>query len=113
MGIRLDAGTAYGGAVITPYYDSLLVKVTAHGLRFLDAARRMERSLQEFRVRGVKTTIPFLPTSVTHPEFLTARFTTRILDDTPAPSRLPVRQGRATRLPTTTGEMSGTRSPQT
>src|SRR5262249_49067459 len=53
MGIRLDAGSAFTGAVITPFYDSLLVKVTAHGLRFLDAARRMERSLQEFRVRGV------------------------------------------------------------
>src|SRR5262249_16284351 len=44
MGIRLDAGTAFTGAVITPFYDSLLVKVTAHGLRFVDAARRMERS---------------------------------------------------------------------
>src|SRR5262249_32659676 len=52
MGIRLDAGSAFSGAVITPFYDSLLVKVTAHGLRFIDAARRMERSLQEFRVRG-------------------------------------------------------------
>ena len=60
MGIRLDAGTAFTGAVITPFYDSLLVKVTAHGLRFVDAARRMERCLQEFRVRGVKTNIPFL-----------------------------------------------------
>ncbi|HEV8001615.1 MAG TPA: biotin carboxylase N-terminal domain-containing protein, partial [Planctomycetaceae bacterium] len=46
MGIRLDAGTAFGGAVITPFYDSLLVKVTAHGLRFLDATRHMERCLQ-------------------------------------------------------------------
>src|SRR5262249_10347810 len=51
MGIRLDAGSAFSGAVITPFYDSLLVKVTAHGLRFHDAARRMERCLQEFRVR--------------------------------------------------------------
>src|SRR5262249_23308376 len=55
MGIRLDAGSAYTGAVITPFYDSLLVKVTAHGLRFLDAARRMERSPQEVRVRGLQT----------------------------------------------------------
>jgi pyruvate carboxylase len=60
FGIRLDAGSAFGGAVITPFYDSLLVKVTASGLRFVDAARRMERCLQEFRVRGVKTNIPFL-----------------------------------------------------
>ena len=70
MGIRLDAGTAFGGAVITPFYDSLLVKVTACGLRFVDAARRMERCLQEFRVRGVKTNIPFLINLVTHPAFL-------------------------------------------
>ena len=70
MGIRLDAGTAFPGAVVTPYYDSLLVKVTARGRRFVDAARRMERSLQEFRVRGVKTNIPFLIELVTHPQFL-------------------------------------------
>ena len=70
MGIRLDAGTAFSGAVITPFYDSLLVKVTAHGLRFVDAARRMERCLQEFRVRGVKTNIPFLHQPGHAPEFL-------------------------------------------
>src|SRR5262249_14713840 len=70
VGIRLDAGSAFTGAVITPFYDSLLVKLTTHGLRFGDAARRMERSLQEFRVRGVKTNIPFLINLVTHPGFL-------------------------------------------
>src|SRR5262249_48751728 len=68
MGIRLDPGTAFTGAVIPPFYDSLLVKVTAHALRFADAARRMERSLQEFRIRGVKTNIPFLLNLVNHPE---------------------------------------------
>ncbi|MBI1918742.1 MAG: pyruvate carboxylase [Planctomycetes bacterium] len=98
MGIRLDAGQAYGGAVITPFYDSLLVKVTAHGLRFVDAARRMERSLQEFRVRGVKTNIPFLINLVTNPDFLAGRCTTRFIDETPALFRLPQRQDRATRL---------------
>jgi pyruvate carboxylase len=98
MGIRLDAGTAFTGAVITPFYDSLLVKVTAHGLRFVDAARRMERSLQEFRVRGVKTNIPFLINLVTHPAFLAGRFTTRFLDETPELFDLPVRQDRATKL---------------
>src|SRR5262249_13918612 len=76
MGIRLDAGTAFTGAVITPFYDSLLVKVSAHGLRFVDAARRMERCLQEFRVRGVKTNIPFLINLVTHPDFLQGGCTT-------------------------------------
>jgi pyruvate carboxylase len=98
MGIRLDAGTAFSGAVITPYYDSLLVKVTAHGLRLVDAARRMERSLQEFRVRGVKTNIPFLINLVTHPSFLAGEFTTRFLDETPELFDLPIRQDRATKL---------------
>ncbi len=98
MGIRLDAGQAFGGAVIAPFYDSLLVKVTAHGLRFVDAARRMERSLQEFRVRGVKTNIPFLINLVTHPTFLEGRCTTRFIDETPELFRLPQRQDRATRI---------------
>ena len=57
--------------------------MTAHGLRFVDAARRMERCLQEFRVRGVKTNIPFLINLVTHPEFLAGGCTTRFLDETP------------------------------
>ena len=59
-GVRLDAGSAFGGAVITPHYDSLLVKVTTWGLRFDAAASVMHRCLAEFRVRGVKTNIPFL-----------------------------------------------------
>jgi pyruvate carboxylase len=105
MGIRLDAGSAFSGAVITPFYDSLLVKVTAHGLRFLDAARRMERSLQEFRVRGVKTNIPFLINLVTHPDFLEGRFTTRFLDETPELFQLPARQDRATKLLTYIAEI--------
>jgi pyruvate carboxylase len=105
MGIRLDAGTAFGGAVITPFYDSLLVKVTASGLRFVDAARRMERCLQEFRVRGVKTNLPFLINLVTHPRFLEGRFTTRFIDETPELFHLPTRQDRATKLLTYIGEV--------
>jgi pyruvate carboxylase len=105
MGIRLDAGTAFSGAVITPFYDSLLVKVTAQGLRFIDAARRMERCLQEFRIRGVKTNIPFLINLVTHPDFLAGRFTTRFLDETPELFHLPQRQDRATKLLTYIGEV--------
>jgi pyruvate carboxylase len=105
LGIRLDAGTAFGGTVITPYYDSLLVKVTAHGLRFVDAARRMERSLQEFRVRGVKTNIPFLINLVTHPDFLVGECTTRFIDETPALFQFPQRQDRATKLLTYIGDV--------
>ena len=64
----------------------------------MDAARRMERCLQEFRVRGVKTNIPFLINLSTHPDFLAGRFTTRFLDETPELFRLPERQDRATKL---------------
>ncbi|MFO0880996.1 MAG: pyruvate carboxylase [Gemmataceae bacterium] len=104
IGIRLD-GSAFTGAVITPYYDSLLVKVTAHGLEFADAARRMMRSLQEFRVRGVKTNVPFLVNLVTHPGFLDYRVTTRFIDETPELFFLPRRQDRATRLLTYIAEV--------
>ncbi len=98
LGIRLDAGTAFSGAVITPFYDSLLVKVSAHGLRFIDAARRMERCLQEFRIRGVKNNIPFLINLIQHPEFLAGRCTTRFIDETPELFQLPQRQDRATKV---------------
>ncbi len=104
MGIRLD-GSTFSGAVITPFYDSLLVKVTAQGLAFADAARRMMRALEEFRVRGVKTNIPFLINLVTHPDFLAYKVTTRFIDETPALFRLPRRQDRATRLLTYIGEV--------
>lgn len=97
-GIRLDAGTAFGGAVITPYYDSLLVKVTASGIRFSDAANRMERALQEFRVRGVKTNIPFVLNLVTHPKFLDGSVTTKFLDETPELFKFVARQDRASKL---------------
>ena len=100
LGIRLDAGSAFGGAVITPFYDSLLVKrdgalkPTASSTR----PRRMERSLQEFRVRGVKTNIPFLINLVMHPQFQAGGFTTRFLDETPDLFHFPARQDRASKL---------------
>src|SRR4029450_328920 len=83
----------------------VLFRSTAWGTRFIDAARRMERSLQEFRVRGVKTNIPFLINLVTHPKFLEGTFTTRFIDDTAELYRLPFRQDRATRLLTYIAEV--------
>ncbi|MEZ6067706.1 MAG: pyruvate carboxylase [Planctomycetaceae bacterium] len=83
MGIRLDAGTAFSGAVVFPFYDSMLVKVTATARKFADAARRMERCLQEFRIRGVKTNIPFLNQLILHPTFIAGNCTTRFIDETP------------------------------
>jgi pyruvate carboxylase len=98
MGIRLDAGTAFSGALVTPYYDSLLVKVSARGRKLADAARRMERCLQEFRVRGVKTNIPFLVNLVTHPTFLAGECTTQFIDEAKELFQFPTRRDRASKL---------------
>jgi pyruvate carboxylase len=98
MGIRLDGGSAHTGAVITPFYDSLLVKVTAFGLRWEDTVRRMLRSLHEFRIRGVKSNIPFLLNVLTHPTFLGGRATTRFIDEAPELFQFVPRRDRATRL---------------
>ncbi|HXK07880.1 MAG TPA: pyruvate carboxylase [Verrucomicrobiae bacterium] len=98
FGIRLDGGSAYGGAVITPFYDSLLVKTTAWGREFRDACQRMDRSLREFRVRGVKTNIPFLENVVNHPDFQSGQTSTRWLEDTPALFKFALRRDRATKL---------------
>ncbi len=105
MGLRLDGGTAITGAIVTPFYDSLLVKVSASGHRFEEAALRMERALQEFRIRGVKTNIPFLLNVIEHPDFLAGRCTTRFIDQTPELFDLPVRQDRATKLLTFAAEV--------
>ncbi len=98
MGIRLDAGSAFSGAVVYPFYDSLLVKVTAWARKFSDAAHRMERCLQEFRVRGVKTNLPFLLKLVLHPEFLAGACTTDFIDRTPELFDFPTRRDRASKL---------------
>ncbi|MEX2140360.1 MAG: pyruvate carboxylase [Pirellulales bacterium] len=105
MGIRLDAGTAFSGALVTPYYDSLLVKVTGRGRKLADAARRMERCLQEFRVRGVKTNIPFLINLVTHPTFLAGECTTRFIDEAKDLFQFPTRRDRASKLLQYLGEV--------
>jgi pyruvate carboxylase len=98
MGIRLDAGSAFSGAVVTPYYDSLLVKVSAWARNYRDAVRKMERALSEFRVRGVKTNIPFLQRLLQHDTFLRGECTTRFIDTTPELFQFPPRQDRATKL---------------
>ena len=105
MGIRLDAGTAFSGTSVTPFYDSLLVKVTAWGHRYIDATRRMERSLQEFRIRGVRTNIPFLTKLMVHPSFVAGDCTTRFIDETPELFKFPERRDRATKVLTFLSEM--------
>ena len=83
IGIRLDAGSAFVGAVVTPYYDSMLVKVSARGRDFERAVLRMQRALNEFRVRGVKTNIPFLLRLLKNPVFNAGECNTRFIDTTP------------------------------
>jgi pyruvate carboxylase len=98
FGIRLDGGTAYAGAVLAAYYDSLLVKVTAWGKDLSEACRRMDRALREFRIRGVKTNIPFVENVVNHAKFCAGQVTTSFLDESPELFRLPSRGDRATKL---------------
>jgi pyruvate carboxylase len=105
LGIRLDGGSAYGGAVITPYYDSLLVKLTAWDREFPLACQRMDRALREFRIRGVKTNIPFLENVVNNATFRSGRATTRFLDETPELFRFVPRQDRATKVLTYIAEV--------
>ncbi len=98
FGIRLDGGTAYSSAVITPFYDSLLEKVTAWAPTHDEATRRMDRALREFRIRGVTTNLAFLEALIAHPQFRAGDYTTRFIDETPELFRFRPRRDRATRL---------------
>ena len=97
-GIRLDGGTAYAGGVITRYYDSLLVKVTAHAQTPEKAIARMDRALREFRIRGVATNIEFVINLLKHPTFLDDTYTTKFIDTTPDLFAFKKRRDRATKL---------------
>ncbi|MCO5573440.1 hypothetical protein L7F22_027211 [Adiantum nelumboides] len=97
-GVRLDAGSGFAGGQITPHYDSLLVKVTCRGATYEVARRKMLRSLVEFRIRGVKTNIPFLFRLLTHEAFATASTWTTMIDDTPELFKLVPSKNRAQKL---------------
>lgn len=112
FGVRLDGGTAYTGAVITPYFDSLLVKLTCSGNTLEDAIHRTQRALSEFRIRGVKTNIPFLQNLVAHPEFQSGQATTTFIDNTPALFYFATRKDRATRLLSFLGDIIVNGSPE-
>ena len=89
-GIRLDGGTVAVGAEVLPYFDSLLVKVTARGRTWAEAVARERRAVTEFRIRGVATNISFLQAVLDDPDFVAGTATTELLDDKPellAPSR--------------------------
>ena len=98
FGIRLDGGTAYSGAIITRFYDSLLEKVTAWAPSPDEAISRMDRALREFRIRGVATNLAFVETLINHAKFKTADYTTRFIDETPELFKFSKRRDRATRL---------------
>lgn len=98
FGIRLDAGTAYGGAVITPYYDSLLVKVTAWAPSASESIQRMDRALREFRIRGVASNLQFLENVINHPDFAAGTVTTRFIDTTPELLEFARRRDRGSKL---------------
>jgi pyruvate carboxylase len=98
FGIRLDGGMGYGGAIITPFYDSLLVKVIASAHTYEDALQRMHRALSEFRIRGVKTNIPFLENVIQHEKFRTGQATTTLIDTSPELFTFKGRRDRATKL---------------
>ena len=97
-GIRLDGGNAYTGAVISPYYDSLLVKAISHDRTFLGAVRKSIRALQEMRIRGVKTNIPFLVNVLNHPTFQSGRCYTTFIEETPELFELTKSQNRANKI---------------
>ena len=113
FGIRLDAGTAYAGAIITRSYDSLLVKVTAWASTPDEASARMHRALWEFRIRGVVTNLRFLDQVITHPAFASGEYTTRFIDTTPELFRFPRKRDRATRMLTWLAETIVNGNPET
>ncbi len=98
FGVRLDGALGATNAVVTPYYDSMLVKLTVYGRTYQQALDRMDRSLREFRIRGVKTNIPFLMNVVHHPDFKTGQATTRFIDNNPDLLKFTARKDRATKL---------------
>ncbi len=112
FGIRLDGGTAYSGALITRYYDSLLEKVTAWAPTQNECIKRMRRALGEFRIRGVQTNIVFLENLIDHPKFLALDYSTRFIDETPELFDFKPRRDRATRLLRFIGEVTVNGNPE-
>ena len=98
FGLRLDGGSAFAGARVTPFYDSLLVKVSSWAPTADEAADRMDRALREFRIRGVSTNLAFLENLINHPKFRSGDYTTRFIDQEPSLFNFKKKRDRATRL---------------
>lgn len=106
FGVRLDVGNAYAGAVVTPYYDSLLVKVCTFGATFEQAIQKMQRCLREFRIRGVKTNIPFMQNVINHPTFQSGDAKTTFIDNTPGLFEFPRLRDRGNKTMKYIGEIT-------
>ncbi len=113
MGIRLDGGTTYSGGVITRFYDSLLVKITAHAQTPEGAIARMDRALREFRIRGVSTNIAFVENLLKHPTFLSNEYTTKFIDTTPDLFQFNKRRDRGTKVLTYIADITVNGHPET
>ena len=105
-GVRLDGGNGFAGSIITPHYDSMLVKCTCRASTYEMVRRKMLRALVEFRIRGVKTNIPFLLSLLTHPTFVEGTCWTTFIDDTPGLFDLAASQNRAQKLLTYLGDVA-------
>lgn len=106
FGIRLDAGNCYAGVTISPFFDSMLVKITASGRTLTGAAQRLERALSEFRIRGVVTNKGFLENVLTHPTFFKGDATVKFIESHPELFQMPRRMNRATRILNYLGEVA-------
>ncbi|WP_461224154.1 pyruvate carboxylase [Lacticaseibacillus suihuaensis] len=105
-GVRLDVGNAYAGAVVSPYYDSLLVKTSVHSATFAGAVAKMQRALREFRISGVKTNLPFLVNVLAAPVFQQGLAETTFIDNTPALFKLKPQASKTDQLIAYVGEIT-------
>jgi pyruvate carboxylase len=105
FGIRLDAGSVYQGAIISPFFDSMLVKVTANSRTLDGACRKVRRALAEFRIRGVKTNMPFLDNILKHNTFRKGEVTVNFINQNPDLFIFKVPRNRATKLVTYLGDV--------
>jgi pyruvate carboxylase len=105
-GIRLDGGTVSQGAQISPYFDSMLAKMTTRGRDFPTAVARARRGLAEFRIRGVSTNIPFLQAVVEDPSFLAGDLSTSFIEERPHLLTSKPSKDRGTKLITWLGDVT-------
>ncbi len=106
FGVRLDAGNGFQGAVITPHYDSLLVKISTWGRTYELAMRKMIRNLKEFRIRGIKTNVHFLENVIRHNKFVSGEYNTNFIDKTPDLFVFPKSKDRGTKMLTYIGDVT-------